>query len=73
MNLETTALINAKFDTKLLFVTFFPVLYGLMRYMVLSRRSTDVGKPERVLLTDKPLLASIVVWVMLVVGIVYFA
>ena len=41
-----------KFKSNLVFITFFPVLYALMRYMELAIVSTDVGRPEKVLLTD---------------------
>jgi len=60
-----------KFHSNLFFITFFPVLYGLLRYLVLSRKSTEVGRPEKVLLTDVPLIVAVLSWVILVLFIVY--
>jgi len=60
-----------KFHTNLFFLTFFPVLYGLMRYLVLSSKSELVGKPERALVTDRPLIMAILFWILTVVLIVY--
>ena len=39
------------------------VLYGIFRYLFLSHASGQGGAPEEVLFTDRPLLASIVAWV----------
>jgi len=55
---------------KLLMVTIPVVIFGIMRYeyLVFADRSEA---PEKVLLTDKPLIATVVVWVSLVVWIFY--
>ena len=39
----------------LLWTTSVLVLLGLARYLALARRKGDVGRPERILLTDRPL------------------
>jgi 4-hydroxybenzoate polyprenyltransferase len=39
------------------------VLYGVMRYLYLIYHKSLGGEPEEVLLTDKPLLLDIVLWV----------
>ena len=44
----------------LLWVTSVPVFLGIARYAFLAWRKGDVGRPERVLLTDKPL------WIVLI-------
>jgi 4-hydroxybenzoate polyprenyltransferase len=38
------------------------VLYGLLRYLYLLHRHELGGSPTRVLITDRPLLACVVVW-----------
>jgi hypothetical protein len=38
------------------------VLYGLFRYLYLLHRSEMGGSPTRVLVTDRPLLITVVVW-----------
>ncbi len=48
------------------------VLYGLFRYLYLVYRKNEGGSPEQVLLADRPLLATIVLWVAACVFILYF-
>lgn len=38
------------------------VLYGIFRYLYLVQQHLQVGSPEKVLFTDKPLLANIILW-----------
>lgn len=45
------------------------VLYGIFRYLWLVFRKDEGGAPETVLLTDKPLLATVFLWVITVVAI----
>lgn len=47
------------------------VLYGLFRYLLLVRESEAGGAPEDLLLRDRPLLLSVVVWVVLSLAILY--
>ncbi len=48
------------------------VLYGLFRYLYLVYRKNEGGSPEQVLLTDLPLLATILLWVVSCVVILYY-
>jgi len=48
-----------------------PVLYGIMRYMVLSERDTTTGSPEEVLLKDRPIQNTVLIWVASCVAVVY--
>ena len=57
---------------KWLMVTIFPVAYGLMRYLQRIYEKHEGESPERVLFSDRPLLISVVVWVILVVLLAYF-
>jgi decaprenyl-phosphate phosphoribosyltransferase len=47
------------------------VIFGVMRYLQLVYEKNEGESPERVLLSDKPLLIAVVVWVLMVVGILY--
>jgi hypothetical protein len=57
---------------KWLMITIFPVIYGLMRYLQDIYEKQEGESPERVLLSDKPFLASVVIWGTLVILIIYF-
>lgn len=52
-------------------ITIVPVVYGLMRYMQDIYEKHEGESPEKVLFSDKPLLLTIVIWAVLVVGIIY--
>jgi hypothetical protein len=59
-----------KFGTdRLVLTTPFPI-YGIFRYLYLVHQR-GAGTPAEVLLTDRPLLACIVIWVLAVVAIIY--
>jgi 4-hydroxybenzoate polyprenyltransferase len=47
------------------------VLYGLFRYLYLIHVKKEGGAPEELLLSDKPLLATGVLWVLAVVWVLY--
>ncbi|MBI4035064.1 MAG: UbiA prenyltransferase family protein [Candidatus Chisholmbacteria bacterium] len=57
---------------KLLMITVPVVIYGVMRYLQLIYEKNQGESPERVFLSDKPLLISVVTWGVMVVGILYF-
>jgi 4-hydroxybenzoate polyprenyltransferase len=57
---------------KWLMVTIIPVVYGLMRYLQRVYEKHEGESPERLLFSDRPLLTSVIIWVLLVVMIVYF-
>jgi 4-hydroxybenzoate polyprenyltransferase len=60
----------AKFGTeRLVLTTPFPI-YGIFRYLYLVHQR-GAGTPSEVLLTDRPLLACIVLWSLAVVAIIY--
>ena len=56
---------------KLLMVTIPFVIFGIMRYLKLIYEGSRTESPEKVLLSDFPLLASLTLWLVLVVGILY--
>lgn len=48
------------------------VLYGLFRYLYLVYRKNEGGSPEQVLLADRPLLGTILLWIVACVVILYY-
>lgn len=52
-------------------ITVPPVLYGILRYQVLSVRDTTTGSPEEVLLKDRPIQYTVLIWVLTCLGVVY--
>ena len=47
------------------------VIYGVARYLYVIYEKEDAESPERVLLSDMPLLITVLLWGALVFGIVY--
>lgn len=47
------------------------VMYGIFRYQLLSTTRNVTGAPEEVLLRDKPIQLSIILWVFTSVGVIY--
>jgi 4-hydroxybenzoate polyprenyltransferase len=61
----------AKFGTQNLLYTNPFVLYGIFRYLYLIHKKERGGSPEDLVLQDKPLLISILLWI-LTVGVVLY-
>ncbi len=62
----------AKFHTDKLYFTVPFVIFGIFRYLYLIHREQGGGIPSRHLVSDKPLLISIIFWILTCVGIIYF-
>ena len=62
----------AFFLRKWLMITIIPVVYGLMRYLQDIYEKHEGESPERVLLSDKPLLFAVISWALLVIFLIYF-
>ncbi len=58
-------------NRKWLMITIIPVVYGLMRYLQDIYEKHEGESPEKVLLSDKPLLATVLIWILLVLLIIY--
>lgn len=56
---------------KWLMVTIFPVVFGLMRYLQDIYEKHEGESPEKVLLGDKQLLGTVLLWIFLVIIIIY--
>lgn len=61
----------AFFQRKWLMITIIPVVYGLMRYLQDIYEKHEGESPDRVLMSDKPLLISVLFWIALVIAIIY--
>ena len=61
----------AKFGSEMLIVTVPVVAYGVFRYLHLVRVSETSEDPSSVLLSDRPIQATVVLFLVLAVGIVY--
>jgi 4-hydroxybenzoate polyprenyltransferase len=48
------------------------VVYGVLRYQYLMLTKNEGGAPEEVLLTDKPILATVGAWILASVAILWF-
>ena len=62
----------AKFSTANLVYTVPFVLYGIFRYLYLIYKKEAGGRPEKILLTDIPLLIDILLWIGLLMAIIYW-
>jgi len=58
-------------DRKWLMITVPFVIYGVMRYLQLMYEKHEGESPEKVLLTDKPLIITIGLWGAAVMAIIY--
>ncbi len=60
------------FEAKYFMATVPVVIYAVMRYLYIIYEKKEGESPERVLITDTPLLASILIWLIMVIGIIYY-
>ena len=58
-------------NRKWLMLTIIPVVYGLMRYLQDIYEKHEGESPERVIISDKPLLVNVLIWVILVIVVIY--
>jgi hypothetical protein len=65
-------IIGTYLQRKWLMITIFPVAYGIMRYLQRIYEKHEGESPERVLFSDRPLLISVIVWVIFVIVLMYF-
>lgn len=68
----SVSLLGAYFQRKWLMITIIPVVYGIMRYLQRIYEKHEGESPERVLFSDRPLLAAVLLYTILVVFIIYF-
>jgi 4-hydroxybenzoate polyprenyltransferase len=63
--------VSEKLHTEYLFVTIPFVLYGIFRYLYLIHKEEKGGSPTRVLITDRPILLNVSLWLLTVVIVLY--
>lgn len=61
----------AFFQRKWLMITIIPVAYGLMRYLQDIYEKHEGESPEKVIFSDKPLIITIILWILMVIGTIY--
>ncbi len=61
----------SKFHTSNLIFTLPFVLYGIFRYLYLVHQKVEGGRPEEILLTDRPLLLTVLAWTLTVLVVLY--
>lgn len=59
-------------EAKYLMATVPIVIYGVMRYLYIIYEKKEGESPERVLLTDRPLLITVVLWLVSLIFIIYY-
>lgn len=59
-------------EAKYLMITVPLVLYGVMRYLYIIYEKREGESPERVILTDTPILATVIVWLITIIVIIYY-
>lgn len=57
--------------SKWLMITIPFVIYGVMRYLYIIYEKREGESPERVMLSDKPILITIILWSITVLTIIY--
>lgn len=60
-------------ETHYLMLTVPFVIYGLFRYLYLIHQRNLGGSPEEILLSDRPLIIAILLWLATSAGLLYFA
>lgn len=63
--------VSAKLGTQNLYVTIPFVVYGIFRYLYLIHRKQEGGSPTKVLYTDKPILLTVLLWLLTVISVLY--
>lgn len=59
-------------EAKYLMATVPVVIYAVMRYLYIIYEKKEGESPERVILTDTPLLSTILIWIIMVLIIIYY-
>lgn len=56
---------------KLLMITIPVVIFGVMRYLYIVYEGSRAETPERVIISDRPLLVSVSLWILIVLFVIY--
>lgn len=63
--------VSNKLHTDYLYVTIPFVIYGIFRYLYLVHKEEMGGSPTRLLLTDRPLMVDVLLWMASIIVILY--
>jgi 4-hydroxybenzoate polyprenyltransferase len=63
--------VREKLGTENLYLTIPFVLFGIFRYLYLVHQREEGGNPTQVLLTDRPIIACVALWIVAVTMILY--
>jgi hypothetical protein len=63
--------VSVKLGTENLFLTTPFVVYGIFRYLYLIHKEEKGGSPTKVLITDLPILLTVVLWLVTVWVVLY--
>jgi 4-hydroxybenzoate polyprenyltransferase len=64
--------VSQKLGTDNLFLTIPFVVYGIFRYLYLIHKEEKGGSPTRVLITDRPILLTVLLWLLTSILILYY-
>jgi hypothetical protein len=64
--------VSVKLGTDNLYLTIPFVVYGIFRYLYLIHREEKGGSPTRVLITDRPIFITVLLWLLTSILILYF-
>jgi hypothetical protein len=64
--------VQTKLGTTHLYLTVPFVAFGILRYLYLIDERNEGGDPARLLLSDPPLLISVVLWILTDISLLYF-
>jgi len=63
--------VSTKLGTENLYLTIPFVVYGIFRYLYLIHKEEKGGSPTRILIGDRPILLTVILWLLTVVLILY--
>lgn len=63
--------VSQKLGTENLFLTIPFVVYGIFRYLYLIHKEEQGGSPTKVLISDRPILLTVIFWILTVIVILY--
>lgn len=64
--------VSVKLGTENLFLTIPFVVYGIFRYLYLIHKEEKGGSPTRVLISDLPILLTVILWLITAILVLYF-
>ncbi len=63
--------VSTKLHTENLFLTIPFVVYGIFRYLYLIHKEEKGGSPTKIMISDLPILATVILWILTVIVVLY--